>query len=137
MSGPLRAPGRARMAAFGACVGRVMAKSSGSFASKMFVSDDSGDLVSPTWDALSKFLVHGDPADAGGHGTDQGTGMATPVVGMVFSVAAGSPGEAAQTAVDVASSALGEANRGLYGVSVFPHATAPDKRPPDYPSLND
>ena len=104
---------------------------------EMFVNDDSGDLVGPTWDALSRLLVHGDPSDRGGHGIDQGTGMATPVIGMVFSVAAVTPGEAAQTAVDVAAAALGDENHGLYGVSAFPHRTAPEDRPPDYPSLND
>jgi hypothetical protein len=104
---------------------------------EIFVDDDSARLVGPTWDALSRLLVHGEPADRGGHGTDQGTGMATPVVGMVFSVAADSPGQASQTAVEVATNALGPDGRGLYGVSVIPHSKAPANREPDFPSLND
>jgi hypothetical protein len=104
---------------------------------EIFVDDDSGHLVGPTWDSLSTLLVHGDPADRGGHGTDQGTGMVSPVIGMVFSVAADTPGQASQTAVDVGTAALGEYGRGLYGVSVFPHKTAPAERTSDYPSLND
>jgi hypothetical protein len=104
---------------------------------EMFVPDDSGRLVSTVWDALARLLVHGDSTDGGRPGVDQGTGMATPVLGMVFSVAAGSPGEAAQTAVDIAHEALGDNGRGLYGVSTFPHAAAPADRPSDYPSLHD
>ncbi len=104
---------------------------------EMFVEDDSGRHVGPVWNALSDLLVHGDPNSRGGHGCDQGTGMATPVIGMVFSVAADTPGEAAQTAVDVAGAALGNNDSGLYGVSAFPHKTAPAVRSEEYPSLND
>jgi hypothetical protein len=63
--------------------------------------------------------------------------MATPVVGMVFSVAADSPGEASQTAVEIATDALGSDGRGLYGVTVIPQKTAPADRPHDFPSLDD
>jgi hypothetical protein len=104
---------------------------------EIFVDDDSARRVGPTWDALSKLLVHGDPADRAGHGTDQGTGMATPVVGMVFSVAADSPGQAAQTAYEVATDALGPNGRGLYGVNVIPHKSAPTTREYGFPALND
>lgn len=63
--------------------------------------------------------------------------MAEPVVGMVFSVAADSPGQAVQTAVEVATDAIAPNGRDLYGASVFPHKAAPADRKPGYPSLDD
>jgi hypothetical protein len=99
-----------------------------------FVDDDSGRLVGPAADAASLLLTGG---GGRGAGADQGTWMATPVIGLAFAVAADSPGQAAQTAVDVASQALGAEGRRLYGVSVFRASEAPADVPGDYPSLMD
>lgn len=103
---------------------------------EIFVSDDSGRLVAPTADALRRLLTEGNPDDLSGC-VDQGTGIAEPVIGMVFSVSADGPGAAADTAVAIARQALGDEALALYGVSVFPHATAPEQRDESYPSLND
>jgi len=101
-----------------------------------FVEGDSARLVEPAWQALEALLVHGSASEER-HGADQGTGLAEPVVGMVFSVAATTAGAAANTAVAVAVAALGDEARGLYGVSVFTRRTAPAERDPSYPSLDD
>jgi hypothetical protein len=92
--------------------------------------------VAPTAEALQLLLTGGNRDDPFG-AVDQGTGIAEPVIGMVFSVAADGPGEAADTAVSVAKQALGDKALALYGVSAFPHATAPEQRDQSYPSLND
>jgi hypothetical protein len=103
---------------------------------EIFVADDSGPLVGPTAEALRRLLTRGNPDDPFG-GVDQGTGIAEPVIGMVFSVSADGPGGAADTAISIAQRALGDHALALYGVSVFPHATAPEQRDQSYPSLND
>lgn len=87
---------------------------------EMFVANDSGRFCwSDPGCAVDAFSARRS-SDRSGHGTDQGTGMASPVIGMTFFVAAGSPGQAAQTAVEIAAEALGDENRGLDGVSAFP-----------------
>ena len=104
---------------------------------EMFVGDDSGRLVGPTGDALRRLLTQSNPDDPWGGGVDQGTGLASPVIGMVFSVAADGPGAGADTAVSIAKQALMDEGLALYGVSVVSHATAPEQRDDSYPSLND
>lgn len=103
---------------------------------EIFVADDSARLVAPTAEALQRLLTGGNPDDPFGC-VDQGTGIAEPVIGMVFSVAADGPGGAADTAVSIAKQVLGDEGLALYGVSVFSHATAPEERDLSYPSLND
>ena len=100
------------------------------------VDGDSAHLLASAARAVSEQLEHGDPADRGGR-ADQGTGIAAPVVGLTFMVAADDPGQAAQTAVDVAVRALGADSRGLYGVSVFRASAAPACPSEDYPPLMD
>lgn len=100
------------------------------------VDGDSAHLLASAARAVSEQLEHGDPADRGGR-ADQGTGIAAPVVGLTFMVAADDPGRAAQTGFDVAIRALGAESRELYGVSVFRASAAPAYPSEDYPPLMD
>lgn len=103
---------------------------------EVFVDENSGRLVAPAAQTVSDLLEHGD-AEARAGRADQGTGLAEPVIGLTFMVAADYPGQAAQTAVDVATEALGTEGRGIYGVSVFRASKAPANPADDYPTLMD
>lgn len=78
-------------------------------------------------------LLDGGDRDALGAGADQGIGFAEPVVGLVFSVAADSAGQAMKTAVDVATEALGPSGRGFFNASVLLAASIPEVAPPMSP----
>jgi len=102
---------------------------------EQFVEGDSARLVGPSARKLNELLVE-DPANPRG-GADQGTGMASPVVGLTFIVRADGPGEAATLAVQIARQALGDEERGLYGVTVIAERSAPEERPDGFPILGD
>ena len=70
-------------------------------------------------------------------GADSGTGMATPVIGLVFNVKADDVGQAASLAFETASRALGAESRGLYGVSAVRFESAPDDLPDWFPGIGD
>ena len=102
-----------------------------------FVPGDSRQFLSPAVDALRALLGSVDPEARDSCGGDQGTGLADPVVGLCFLVTASGPGAAANRAVELATAALGESARELYGVSVVRQEAAPSNRDPSFPSLND
>ena len=102
---------------------------------EQFVMGDSARLVGPAARKLNELLV--DDSDSPRGGADQGTGMASPVVGLTFIVRADGPGEAATLAVQIARRALGEEERGLYGVTVIAEQSAPEERPDGFPILDD
>ena len=102
-----------------------------------FVPGDSQQYLPPAVDALRDLLGSTDPEARDSCGGDQGTGLAEPVVGLCFLVTASGPGAAADRAVELATAALGESARDLYGVSVVRQEAAPLVRDPSFPSLND
>lgn len=81
------------------------------------MTGDSARLLGRAVRAATELLDHGD-ADALGAGGDGGTGLAGPVVGLVFKVAADEPGEAMQAAVGIATEAVGPDGRGLFAANV-------------------
>ncbi len=102
---------------------------------EQFVEGDSARFISAAAHRLNDLLI--DDLDGPKGGADQGTGMASPVVGLTFLVRADGPGEAADLAVGTARQALGEAERGLYGVTVIAERSAPENRPDGFPILDD
>jgi hypothetical protein len=85
---------------------------------ELFVATEaaSSRLLSPAHVALAELVNEIDRAQA--RGADQGTGMASPVIGLVLILPASSAGKAIDRAIDLTDRALGGESRGLYGATV-------------------
>jgi hypothetical protein len=104
---------------------------------EQFVEGDSSEQFTRPAAAALSTLLHTDDGGPGPEGADQGTGMASPVVGLVFLVRADDPAQATATAVETAGKAMEESTRGLYGVTVIRQSAAPAPIDSDFPVIGD